>query len=139
MFDPLRRLKYLPWIPLLQVGLITILIAIAIDGLLIFAIRVPLIFTLLARLLNSPFELLVGLAIAAGLGAIAVTILERWFRHVIINTATLWALVPCVALWLVLRSWIPMPPVLLTPAVDVTSIACITLGIFWKGKSYWRW
>lgn len=138
MFDPLRRLKYLPWIALLQVGLITMLIAIAIDGLLILAIRIPVFFTLLARLLNSPFDLLVALAISVGLGALAVTILERWFRQVIINTGTLWALVPCVALWLGLRSLLPIPSVL-TPTLDITSLTCLTLGIFWKGKSYWRW
>jgi hypothetical protein len=138
MFDPLRRLKYLPWIALLQVGLITILIAIAIDGLLILAIRIPVIFTLLARFLNSPLALLLELATAAGLGTLAVTILERWFRQVILNTATLWALVPCVALWLGLRPWLPLP-VILTPELGVTSLTCITLGIFWKGKSYWRW
>lgn len=138
MFDPLRRLKYLPWISLLQVGLITILIAIAIDGLLILGLNVPTVFTIIARLLNSPFAILLELAIAAGFGALAVTILERWFRQVILNTATLWALVPCLALWLLLRPLLPVP-VLITPSVDMTSLACITLGIFWKGKSYWRW
>ncbi|MBC7825087.1 MAG: peptide chain release factor 1, partial [Candidatus Parcubacteria bacterium] len=34
MNDPLRRLKFLPWIPLLQISLITVLIAIALDVLL---------------------------------------------------------------------------------------------------------
>lgn len=138
MFDPLRRLKYLPWVPLLQVALITVLIAIAADLLLTQALRVPVILTLLTQLFNSPLAILLYLGAAFALGALAIVILERWFRQVIINSSSLWALVGCLAVWLLLRSWLPIPPIL-SPGFSLESIVCVALGVFLKGKSYWRW
>ena len=138
MFDPLRRLKYLPWTPLLQVALITVLVAIAVDVLLGQALRVPVVLNIMAQLFNSPFAILLFLGAAVALGALSVVILERWFRHVIINASTLWALIGCLALWLLLRSWLPIPPYL-SPGFGLEPIVCVALGVFGKGKSYWRW
>ena len=138
MNDPLRRLKFLPWIPLLQISLITVLIAIAFDVLLNrTAIAVPVILNLLSKLLSSPIGVLIGLAVPVGIGALAVAILERWFRQVMITNATLWALVPCVALWLFLKSLVPIPTALV-PDISIVSLVGVVLGVFWKGRPYWR-
>ena len=138
MNDPLRRLKSLPWIPLLQISLIAVLIAIAFDVLLVqTATAVPVILNLLSKLLNSPIGVLVGLAVPVGIGALAVAVLERWFRQVMITNSTLWALVPCVALWLLLKSFVPLPSVLV-PEVGVVPIVAVVVGVFWKGRPYWR-
>ncbi len=138
MNDPLRRLKFLPWIPLLQISLITVLIAIALDVLLTrTAVAVPVIFNLLSKLLSSPIGVLIGLAVPVGIGALAVAILERWFQQVMITNATLWALVPCVALWLFLKSLVPIPTALV-PDISIVSLVGVVLGVFWKGRPYWR-
>lgn len=137
MNDPLRRLKFLPWISLLQISLIAVLIAIAFDVLLQTATSVPVILNLLTRLLNSPIKVLIELAVPVGIGALAVAILERWFRQVIITNSTLWALVPCVALWLLLKSFVPLPTALV-PEIDVVSLIGVVVGVFWKGRPYWR-
>jgi hypothetical protein len=137
MFDPLRRLKYLPWIPLLQVALITVFIAVAIDALLFQALRVPVVFTILVQILNSPFSIFLILGAAFGVGCLAIIVLER-FRHVVINASTLWALVGCLALWVLVRSLLPFPRIL-TPGFDINPMVCMALGVFIKGKPHWRW
>lgn len=138
MNDPLRRLKFLPWIPLLQISLIAVLIAITLDVLLTrTAVAVPVILNLLSKLLSSPISVLIRLAVPVGIGALVVAILERWFRQVIITNATLWALVPCVALWLFLKSLVPIPTALV-PDIGIVSLVGAVLGIFWKGRPYWR-
>ena len=138
MNDPLRRLKFLPWISLLQISLITVLVAIAFDVLLVqIATAVPVILNLLTKLLNSPIGVLIRLAVPVGIGALAVAILERWFRQVMITNSTLWALVPCVALWLLLKSFVQMPSALF-PDLDILSLVGIVVGVFWKGRPYWR-
>lgn len=138
MFDPLRPLKYLPWIELLQVSLFTIGLTIAIDVLFFQLVRIPAVYPTIAQLFNSPFGLLIALGAAVGVGALAVAILERWFRQIVITNSTLWALVPCLGLWLWLRSFLTVFPQLLTPALSFESLVCIILGVFWKGKPYWR-
>ncbi len=138
MNDPLRRLKFLPWIPLLQISLIAILIAIAFDVLLTrTAVAVPVILNLLSKLLSSPIGVLINLAVPVGIGALAVAILERWFRQVIITNATLWALVPCVVLWLFLKSLVQIPTALV-PDIGIDSLVGVVVGVFWKGRPYWR-
>ena len=138
MNDPLRRLKFLPWISLLQISLITVLVAIAFDVLLVqIATAVPVILNLLTKLLNSPIGVLIRLAVPVGIGALAVAILERWFRQVMITNSTLWALVPCVALWLLLKSFVQMPSALF-PDLDILSLVGVVVGVFWKGRPYWR-
>ncbi len=140
MFDPLRRLKYLPWTELLQVAIVTVGFTIPIDWLLIQAAKVPALRPSIAQLFNSPLSLLIFLGAAVGLGALAVAIMERWFRRITITNASLWALVPCLVLWLWLRSFLPETvfPQLLTPVVSFESLMGIILGVFWKGKPYWR-
>lgn len=138
MNDPLRRLKFLPWISLLQISLITVLVAIAFDVLLVqIATAVPVILNLLTKLLNSPIGVLIRLAVPVGIGALAVAILERWFRQVMVTNSTLWALVPCVALWLLLKSFVQMPSALF-PDLDILSLVGVVVGVFWKGRPYWR-
>lgn len=138
MFDPLRRLKVLPWIQLLQAALITVLIAIALDIAILTLLMVPLLQRLAAQVLYSPLGSLIELACAVGIGALSVVVLERWFRQVMITSASLWALVPCVGLWLGLKMLLPIPT-LLVPSLSYITLVCVILGVFWKGRPYWRW
>ncbi len=140
MFDPLRRLKYLPWTELLQVAIVTIGLTIVLDWLFFQFVRIPALRSTVAQLFNSPLSFLIFLGAAVGIGALAVAIMERWFRQIVITNSSLWALVPCVGLCLWLRSFLPeiVFPQLLTPAFSTESFFGIIIGVFWKGKLYWR-
>ncbi len=137
MFNPLRRLKFLPWIELLQAALVTIVIASAIDYGLLLLLTLPALQNFVLQVLNSPLGVLISLAATIGVGALGVVVLERGFRQVILTNSTLWALVPCLALWLWLHSFLPIPFVLI-PGLSVTSLVFVVLGVFWKGRRYWR-
>ncbi|MCU0550438.1 MAG: hypothetical protein MUC48_13905 [Leptolyngbya sp. Prado105] len=141
MFDPLRPLKYLPWTELLQVALVTIGFTTLLDWAFFQAADTPPLRPFVAQIFNSAFGFLIGLAAAVGVGALAVAVMERWYRQrFVITNSILWALVPCLALWLWLRSFLPdtIFPQLLTPFLGFNSLICVILGVFWKGKSYWR-
>ncbi len=88
-------------------------------------------------MLSSPIGVLIEFAVPVGIGALAVAVLERWFRQVMITNSTLWALVPCVALWLLLKSFVQLPTVLL-PDVNIVPLVGVVVGVFWKGRPYWR-
>lgn len=138
MRDSLRRLKFLPWRSLLQVSALTTLIVAVLEFLLTLGYtRTSVIRQALSILYAPPLGILVTFATAIGVGAMAVYLLERLYRQVIINTASLWALVLCLAVFLVLKSLLRiLPPVL----VDLSEIQLIgiVLGVFWKSRPYWR-
>lgn len=141
MFDPLRPLKYLPWVELLQVALVTIGFATLLDWLFFQVADLPSLRPIIAQIFNSPLGFLLDLAVAVAIGALAVAVMERWFRRrIMITNSTLWALIPCLALWLWLRSLLPdsIFPQLLMPFLGINPLICIILGVFWKGKFYWR-
>ena len=137
MANPLRRLKFLPWRSLLQVATLTTLIVIVLEFLLTLGfIQSAVIERTLSFIYTGSLGLLITFATAVGIGAIAVYILERFYKQVIINSAILWALVLCLALLFLLKSLIPLTPILIR--LDQTQLIGIILGVFWKGRPYWR-
>ena len=136
MADPLRRLKYLPWRSLLQVSGLTILLVIVLE--LFLSIASTQSYPLrnaLATLYSPPMGMILSFATAVGVGALAVYLLERFHQRVFINTASLWALVPCLALVLYLKSLLPVPPLLVR--LDYFRLIGVIAGIFWKGRPHW--
>ena len=127
MRDPLQRLKYLPWLELFQVAALTTLIVTVLD-----IILIEIILTLLSRWLIS----LSIFAAAIGIGALAVYLMERFFRQIYINTAILWALIFCLALLLWIKSYLPIR-VFLT-GMGYPQLIGIILGVSLKGRRYWR-
>jgi uncharacterized membrane protein len=137
MTDPLRRLKYLPWRSLLQVSGLTILIVIILVLMLAMGYTQSLSLQRTLSILHQPpLDIVMVLAAAMGVGALAVYFLERFHRQVFINSATLWALVPCLALVLFLKSLLPVPELLVQ--LDYLPLMGIIVGIFWKGRPYWQ-
>ncbi|NJL20421.1 MAG: hypothetical protein HC895_05705 [Leptolyngbyaceae cyanobacterium SM1_3_5] len=59
--------------------------------------------------------------------------MEYFHRHIFLNVGVLWALVLCVMLSLLLKSL--LLPTLLSGQLALVGIA---LGVFWKGRRYWR-
>ena len=137
MTDPLRSLKYLPWRSLLEVAAIATLVAVALELLLgLGYAQSNLIRQALSILYARPLGLLMDVAVGFGVGVLAVYLLERLYKRVIINNASLWALVPCLALLLLVKSLLPVQPILVD--LDQTQLMGIIVGVFWHGRPYWR-
>ncbi|NJL38634.1 MAG: peptide chain release factor 1 [Leptolyngbyaceae cyanobacterium RM2_2_4] len=136
MSNPLRRLKFLPWLPLFQVAALATGLTFVIEILLVEGTQVPSISQLLNILLQPPLGLFMVLAAAVGLGALATFILEHFFQKVVISTPVLWALILCVMVMLWARSLLQFPILFLAP--DYTTLMGVLLGVFWQGQAYWR-
>ncbi|HEY9846826.1 MAG TPA: hypothetical protein V6D03_11590 [Candidatus Caenarcaniphilales bacterium] len=137
MNDPLRRLKLLPWRSLFQVSALATLIAVAIDFLLSLGYSQSAVVRSTIRLLySSSLALLTTLAVGVAMGVLAVYLLERLSSQVLISNAILWALIPCLALTLVIKSLLPLPAIVV--GWDETQLVGIVIGVFWKGRRYWR-
>ncbi len=141
MRDPLWRLKTLPWGILLQNALLTVsvvtLLDIALQLLLVAIARTDFggfwVLTLPSGGLTS---LLLGLVVSGGIGALAVLLMERCFRQVLLNAALLWALFACLVLVLYLKTLLPIPALLLTRYQ--IHVLGLLLGLFAQGNRYWR-
>ena len=134
----MRRLKFLPWRSLIQVSALVTVIVAVLEFLLLLGYEQSLgIRSALITLNKPPLGVLLPLAIAVGLGALAVYLLERLHQQVSINTGCLWALVLCLAIFLLLKSLVPQIPAILV-AFDEVQLLGIIVGVFWKGRPYWR-
>ncbi|MBD1872203.1 peptide chain release factor 1 [Nodosilinea sp. FACHB-131] len=137
MRNPFWRFKSLPWAILFQVALVAVAIATAAD--LLLAQGLALLLANTGSSLMPLMQLLfMALPIAAGfgIGALGLTILERWFKSVYIDTGVLWALVPCIALVLFVKGFLPIPTALV--AMSYPLLVGVLLGIFVVGKRHWR-
>lgn len=137
MRNPFWRLKSLPWAILLQVALAAVAIATIAD--LLLAQGLALLLANVGSGLMPLMQLLfMALPIVAGfgIGALGLTILERRFTQVYIDTGVLWALVPCIALVLLIKGLLPIPTALV--AMSYPLLVGVLLGIFVVGKRHWR-
>lgn len=131
------RLKYLPWRSLLQVAGLTIAIVIFLEILLRWGlVQSAAGQRMLAFLLSPPLGMIMVLVAAVGVGVLAVYLLERFYRNIFINSASLWALVPCLALAVFLKSLLPLPNLLVN--LSYPQLIGIVVGVFWKGRPHWR-
>lgn len=133
--NPFRRLKYLPWAILAQVAGLTIFSVVVLEILLLVSTEIPAIARSLDLLFAPPLGLLMGLAIAMGVGALGVCILERFYSQVTINTSVLWALILCLLIGLLVHSLLPFVGLI---GLNQAALMGILLGVFIKGWSYWR-
>ena len=133
-----QRLKNLPWQELSLVSLVATLTVVASEVLL----RLSLIYFFvilkpLNMLFSSPiFGVLIPIGVAVGMGALAVYLLEWWHKQWLLNNSSLWALVLCLFIGLLLKSFFPLPAILLT--ASKASLISLAVGVFWKGRPYWR-
>ncbi|MEB3275008.1 MAG: hypothetical protein ACO4CG_10465 [Prochlorothrix sp.] len=141
--NPLRSLQNLPWQPLFLAGLLNGAIALVfMIGLRVLVESVDWIYAGAVMLVSQRvlFRLcLLGGAI--GWGALGVVVVERFFPQVRLNGNTLWALLFCMgmAAWVeqqVVAMFVPGVGLLLSWLGQV-SIG-VLVGVFWKGKRYWR-
>ncbi len=143
MTNPLRQLKYLPWTSLIIIAGMTFVIVTTVE-LVLWQTYSQLdentqftIIKILAATLYSPLLSLFTIgAIGAGIGAGAVFLLEKLEKQVLITAGVLWSLILCLIIGLIIRSYIPTPALLTD--VNQLQLIGIVLGVFWKGKRYWR-
>jgi len=139
MRDPLRRLKTLPWVTLIQTALLTVLLATLLDLALLFGLQnLAQIWPQAsgAILGGGLGALLLQLLVAGGVGALAVILLERVFRDVIPGVSTLWALVLCLAVALYIKTLLPVPMFLV--GFSYLQFVGMVFGLFSQGRGYWR-
>ncbi len=137
MNNPFRALKYLPWSALLLSAGLTVLMATAIDILLWYAIAaVP---QLGNALLTSPIlQIILFVGAFFGIGALSIVVTSRFFRQVLLQANTMWALIGCVLLLLWVKSISPGIPALFLRGLDSISLVAVVVGAFTYGKRYWR-
>ena len=143
MANPLRQLKYLPWTSLIIVSSMTLAILTTLELVLGLTYnqldegtQITIVKILAATLYSPLFSLFTTGAIGVGIGALAVFLLETLKKQVFINAGVLWSLILCLIVGLIIRSYIPIPPFLTD--VNQLQLVGVILGVFWKGKRYWR-
>ena len=137
MSNFLRRLKLLPWREMLQIAALVNCIVVGLELFLVWGwIQSEVFGKIFTLLFGSPLGILIPFAIAVGMGALAVYFLEYWQQQFLLNRTTLWVLVLCVLLGLVLKSFLPIPPLL--ASLSEEALMGVTVGVFWKGRPYWR-
>lgn len=141
MASPFRSLKYLPWADLAKSAVVTIVIAAAIDYLLLRGL-ITLSRLEIAASVPSGFLFLITailpLVVYFGLGALGVFVTSRLFHQVILTANTMWALVACLLLVLFIRSLLPIPGLFLG-GVSYLVVMGIAIGTFVYGRRYWRY
>lgn len=137
MYNPLQRLRRLPWRHLFLTALITNLgILIAEFALVTGVAHSEAIRGAIELLFAPPLGIITAFAIAVGVGALAVYYLEVIYPQLIINAGVLWALILCLMLVMLVKSLLGLPSGLMD--VSQFHLMGIILGVFMKGKRYWR-
>lgn len=143
MANPLRQLKYLPWNSLIIVSSMTLIIVTTLELVLGLTYnqlnegtQITIVRILAATLYSPLLSLFTIGAIGVGIGALAVFLLETLKKQVFINAGVLWALILCLIVGLIIRSYIPISDFLTN--VNQLQLVGMILGVFWKGKRYWR-
>jgi hypothetical protein len=136
MPNPFRSFQYLPWIALMQSAGLSVLVATALD------ILIGIAFISLPVLGNTLFgiplmSMVLPIAAAFGVGALAFFMTLQFFNQIPLRADTLWSLIGCVLLILLIKSWLPIPALLLR-GFDVVTMMMVTTGCFTAGRRYWR-
>ncbi|MFM6191731.1 MAG: peptide chain release factor 1 [Planktothrix sp.] len=133
----IQRFKNLPWSSLLQSVALTYLITAIAEIILIWGVTHSRpIKRMMAILYAPPFGLLVLLAVGVGVGALSIYLIEIRRSAVYLNTTCLWVLFLCLLIALFLYKSI-LTPIILLSTSQIT-IMGILIGLFWKGRPYWR-
>ncbi|MDB9525968.1 peptide chain release factor 1 [Oscillatoria sp. CS-180] len=139
MRNPFWRLKTLPWSPLIQNAALTVVLATVLDLILIFTLTLLLNIWPQGSLLllqGGTVQILLAFLAAGGVGALAVILMERVFRNVLLDATTLWALIGCLTVVLFLKSLLPIPALLV--GLSYIQFVGLIFGLFSQGRGYWR-
>jgi hypothetical protein len=133
----MRRLKLLPWREMLQIAALVNCIVVGLELFLVWGLIQSevfrKVFTLLGGSLAGDID---TFGYRSGNGALAVYFLEYWQQQFLLNRVSLWVLVLCLLLGLLLKSFLPLRFFLVS--LSETALIGVTVGVFWKGRPYWR-
>lgn len=133
----IQRFKNLPWMALWQSVTLTYLIVAIAEVLMIWGITQSLALRKMIKILYAqPLDLLILFGVGVGVGALAIYLIEIRPPKIFLNTTCLWVLFLCLLVTLLIYKSI-FPPVLLLSTSQIT-IMGILMGLFWKGRTYWR-
>ena len=145
MSNPFQSLKYLPWASLFQSAAVTVFITALIEYLLFELVVFLDGLTLSAagdRTIAVLFGAILPIALAVGVGALALIVADRLFQQIPLRRDTLWALVACVTILIPIKNLLvaaiaqPNP---LSVGLGVGPIVLIAVGLFTAGRRYWRY
>jgi membrane associated rhomboid family serine protease len=137
MNDPIRRLKTIPWLSLLQVAALTLLVVTLLEFVISVLYQTSTVAEqALTMLFTPPLGIVLSLALAGAVGALAVYIMERFFQTISINTANLWSLLLCLIVMVAVKSILPIPALFV--GLNQLSLMGMMLGIFLSSVQYWR-
>jgi hypothetical protein len=91
----------------------------------------------LSECLRFPWSLLVMSGVGIGIGALAVILVETLCPRLAIHSSTLWALVLCLLLGLWIKLLLYLPG-LFVVSFSQSLLVGLVLGVFGKGRRYWR-
>jgi len=133
-----QRIQRLPWLEISLVSFISLLIVIILELSLIFSVTyfVGIRDILTLVFFSRTFATIIPVATAVGMGALAVYLLEWWEKKWLLNTSTLWALIFSLLICLLIKSFLPLPALLIS--LSQPSLIGIAIGVFWKGRPYWK-
>ncbi len=136
MSKPFRSWNFLPWKEMFLTALLVVLGVMLLDFGLQLGGQFRPVAIVVNQLLAPPVGVITHFAIALGIGMVAVAILERTFAR--LNSNILWALLLCLAIGFLVRRWLP-PPAILFQIESSEQVFGTIIGVFVKGKPYWRW
>ena len=145
MANPFRSLKYLPWLALFQSAGTTVVMSALIEYLILQAVvYLDGIAADGAGAQGLSFFLfgLLPLALAVGLGALALVVSARLFQQIPLRRDTMWALVGCVIVLLPLKNFLIAGFIGANPfgvSLNVVTIVLVAVGVFTAGRRYWRY
>ena len=139
MSNPFQSLKYLPWAKLFQSAGVTVLVSTLIEFL-IFQLAGVLFGLSLGsagdRTLRLFFAILLPLALAVGLGVLALLVAAQLFPQIPLRRDTLWALVACLIPLIFLKNFLVGGGFI---SLSIETILLMTAGLFTAGRRYWRY
>lgn len=133
----IQRLKNLPWSSLLQSVALTYLIVAITEVLTLWVItQSPVFKQMMLLLLTPPLGMLILFAVGVGVGVLSIYLIEIQPSKVFLNVPCLWALFIGLLIILFLYKSIFSPVIFLS--TSQITIMGILIGLFWKGRPYWR-
>lgn len=137
MNNLIQRLKGLPWRLLLQNAAIATLLVMAVELLLKWGLSASdTVLDVLQILSDPPMGLIIPIMIAIGMSTLSVYLFELQKQQHLLNSSTLWALVFCLLFCLFIKSLFHVSLPLIS--LSRNTFVCLLIGVFWKGRPYWR-
>lgn len=93
---------------------------------------------LYALIFASPvLPLVLSLAVPFGIGALGIFFTQQFFQQVLLRANTIWALIACLLIALLIKDFVPYIPSFFVSDFSVEIMMMVAVGAFTAGKRYW--